>query len=395
MGAVARLAQQELDAPPDHLLAELGEGADHVLEVELLGPAADQRHHVGAERALQRREAVKLVQHHVGHGVALQLDHDAHALAVGLVADVGDAFDLLLAHQLGDLLDHRRLVHLIRDLGDDQRLALLAHGLGRDAAAHQDRAAALVIGGADARAAENEAAGREVGPGNDLDQLVDGDGRIVEIGDAGVDHLAEIMRRDVGRHADGDAAGAVDQQIREFRRQHDRLALAAVIVRLEIDRVVLEIVEQRHGGTREPHLGVALGRRRVAVDRAEIPLPVDQRQAHGEFLRQPHQRVVDRLVAVRVILTHRVAGDARRFVVGAVRRVVVLVHREEDAAMHGLQPVAHVGQRARHDHAHGVIEIGPLHLVDERDGPDVGGPWALDLCFVVVSQGRRKPVPKR
>ena len=127
MGAVARLAQQELDAPPDHLLAELGEGADEVLEVELLRPAADQRHHVGAERALQRREAVKLVQHHVGHGVALQLDHHAHALAIELVANIGDAFDLLLAHQLGDLLHHRRLVHLIGDFGDDQRLALLAH----------------------------------------------------------------------------------------------------------------------------------------------------------------------------------------------------------------------------------------------------------------------------
>ena len=101
----------------------------------------------------------------------------------------------------------------------------------------------------------------------------------------------------------------------------------------------------------------------------------------------PHQRVVNRLIAMRVILAHGVAGDARRFVVGAVRRVVVLVHRIEDAAMHRLQPVAHVGKRARHDHAHGVIEIGALHLVDERDGSDVGGRRALDLCFVVVSQG--------
>ena len=64
---------------------------------------------------LQRREAVELVQHHVGHGVALELDHDAIAVAVGFVAQVGDALDLLLAHQLGDALDHRRLVHLIRE----------------------------------------------------------------------------------------------------------------------------------------------------------------------------------------------------------------------------------------------------------------------------------------
>ena len=40
--------------------------------------------------------------------------------------------------------------------------------------------------------------------------------------------------------------------------------------------------------------------------------------------------------------------------------------------MHGLQTVAHVGQRAGHDHAHGVIEIGPLHLLGDSDGADVG-----------------------
>ena len=38
-----------------------------------------------------------------------------------------------------------------------------------------------------------------------------------------VAHLAEVVRRDVGRHADGDAARAVDQQVRKQRRHHERL----------------------------------------------------------------------------------------------------------------------------------------------------------------------------
>ena len=54
---------------------------------------------------------------------------------------------------------------------------------------------------------------------------------IVDQRDRRVDHLAEIVRRDVGRHADGDAAGAVDQQVREARRQDHRLLLGAVVVR--------------------------------------------------------------------------------------------------------------------------------------------------------------------
>ena len=98
-------------------------------------------------------------------------------------------------------------------------------------AAHDDRAAAGLIGAADAGAAEDDAAGREVRARHDLHQLVDGDRRIVDQRDPGVDHLAEIVRRDVGRHADRDAARAVDQQVRETRRQHRRLALGAVVVR--------------------------------------------------------------------------------------------------------------------------------------------------------------------
>ena len=61
-------------------------------------------------------------------------------------------------------------------------------------------------------------------------------------------------------------------------RQHHRLLERAVVVLAEIDRVLVEIVEQtaaRPWSSR--HSGVALGRRRIAVDGAEVALPVDQR----------------------------------------------------------------------------------------------------------------------
>ena len=160
-------------------------------------------------------------------------------------------------------------------------------------------------------------------------------------------------------------------KIGEARRQHHRLALVAVVVRLEIDGVAVDIGEQRHCGLGEPRFRVAHGRRRIAVDRAEIALPVDQLQAHGEILRHADQRVVDRLVAVRVIFTHHVADDARRLHVFLVGRMPLLVHRIEDAPMHRLQAVARIRQRPRHDHAHGVIEIRALHLLRDRHGANI------------------------
>ena len=90
MGAVAGLVEQELGAAGDDLFAEGDEGDQKILQVHHLRTAAVERQHVGGKIALQRREAIELVQHHVRHRVALQLDHDAKAVAVGFVAQIAE-----------------------------------------------------------------------------------------------------------------------------------------------------------------------------------------------------------------------------------------------------------------------------------------------------------------
>ena len=54
---------------------------------------------------------------------------------------------------------------------------------------------------------------------------------------------------------------------------------------------------------------------------------------------------------MRVVLAHDVADDARALGEAAVRAVAAVVHRVEHAAVHRLEPVAHVGQRAADDDA--------------------------------------------
>ncbi len=118
-----------------------------------------------------------------------------------------------------------------------------------------------VIGRADALTSEDDAAGRKIRPGNDVDEFVDGERGIVDQRHAGVDDLAEIVRRNVGRHADRDAAGAVDQKVRKFRRQHRGFAVAAVVIGLEIDGVLVDVVEQRLRDLGQPGFGVPHGGR--------------------------------------------------------------------------------------------------------------------------------------
>src|SRR5690606_23819311 len=124
---------------------------------------------------------------------------------------------------------------------------------------------------------------------------------------------------------------------------------------------------------RHARLGVAHGRGRVAVDRTEVALAVHQHVAEREGLRHAHQGVVHRLVAMRVVLADHVADDARRLVVGLVAVRAELVHRVQDAPMDRLEAVADVGERAAHDHAHGVIEVAAAHLVLEVDRDDFLG----------------------
>ena len=156
-----------------------------------------------------------------------------------------------------------------------------------------------------------------------------------------------------------------------LRRQHRGLLLGAVVVVDEVDGVLVDVGEELAGHRREARLGVAHRRRGVAVDRAEVALPVDQRVAHRERLGEPDERVVQRDIAVRVVLAHHLADDRGALAVGARGAEPHLAHRVQDPAMDGLEAVAHVRERPRDDDAHRVVEVRDAHLVLDADGSDV------------------------
>ena len=134
----------------------------------------------------------------------------------------------------------------------------------------------------------------------------------------------------------------------------------------------------------QPRLGVAIGGGIIAVDVAEIALAVDQRIARGEILGETHQRVVDRLVAVRMEVAHHVADDLCRFLERRAGIEAQQPHAVEDAPMHRLEAVARVRQRAVHDGGERVGEIALLQRLAQRDLLHVAagaGSWGISfLC---------------
>ena len=255
----------------------------------------------------------------------------------------------------------RRLVHLVRDLGDDDALALGAcASTSISAAARTTRRPRPVrYASRMPRAPVDDAAGREVRARHQYFMMPSMSHRRIR-------RAAPRWRRRSRVRLCGGMLVAMPTAMPDepFTSRFGTTAgstsgivARVVVVGPEVDGVLVEIGQHLAGDGAHARFGIALGRRRVAVHRAEVALAVDQRVAQRELLRHAHQRVVHRGGAVRMVVRGDVAGDLRGLAVRPIAVQVQVVHRGQDAPVHRLQPVAHVRQRARNDDAHRVIEI--------------------------------------
>ena len=382
MDARFGLAQLELRAPRDDTAAMIEELGEHVAQGQLARPALMNRQHDEAVALLQLGMLVELVEHDLRLGVALELDHDAHAVAIGLIAQIADALDALVVHQLGDALDDVLLDDLVGNLADDDRRApATLVGLDASQRAHRQDAAPVHIDFANLLLAQQLPASRKIRPRDEVEDLLHRERGLLDHREQRIAHLGQVVRRNVGRHPDRDAIGAVDQKIRNLTREKLGLLIGAVVVGLKIDGVLVDIGQHPLGDAGEARLGVAIRRGRVTIDGAEISLAVHQRIAERERLRHPHQRIVNRHVAVRMELLEHLADHAGALGMLAVGEQAFAEHRIEDASMDGLEAVANIGQRAPDIHRHRVVQVGLAHIgFDVQEGGFVVWGIAVGLC---------------
>ena len=309
----------------------------------------------------------QLVEHNLRRSVALDVDFDVHTDAVGVIFNVGNALEPLVLDQIGDIFNQPCFVDLIGQLGDDDFISavLCLHNLrfGADG----NFAAAGRIGGADAASSHDDTAGRKVGTGQTFHQLGKLRVGIVNQRANRVDGFAEVVRRNFRRHADRNTAGAVDQQIGKTAGQHHRLLQTVIVVGNKIDRVLVDVGEHIHRDFAHARLGISVRRRRIAVDRTEVAVTVHQHVTHGEVLRQTHHGVVNRSVAVRMVSTQHRTDGVGALMIGLGRLQASFVHGIENTSVNGLQTVAHIGQRTRHNDAHRIIEEAFAHLILQID----------------------------
>ena len=95
-----------------------------------------------------------------------------------------------------------------------------------------------------------------------------------------IDDFAKIVRRNVGCHAHRDPSATVDEQIWESTGENRGFGPGIVVVRNEIDRVLVHVGHERGAEMLEARFGVTHGRGRIAFDGAEIALTLDQGFTH-------------------------------------------------------------------------------------------------------------------
>ena len=99
-----------------------------------------------------------------------------------------------------------------------------------------------------------------------LEEALHVDLGFVDHGEQRVGHLAEVVRRDVRRHADRDPGRAVHEQLREVTRQDDGLFERRVVVGAPLDGVRTEIGQHLLRDRGELGLRVAVGSGLVAIE---------------------------------------------------------------------------------------------------------------------------------
>ena len=376
---------------------ELGPAAHHVAPVAQEEPQdARQGQEPGglsvqgqiddAERRLELRALVELAHHEVRVGVPVQLQDDPHPLPVRLVADVLNPVDDLVLGRLHHRFDQRGLVHCVGDLGDDDVHLAAPAVLHVHPAADDDLAATRPVGVVDALPSQYLASRGEVWPRQPLHEVrqagllrID---PLLEEPAEDVRHLPQVVRRDVRRHADGDARAPVYQKVGQDGGKGEGLLEGLVEVRPPLHGVLVDVRQHQLAQLVKPGLRVAHGCGPVPVHGPKVALSVHQAVPQAPVLRQAHHGVVDGAVAMGMVLTHRFSDDAGGLFIGGIVAEPQLGHRVEHPALHRLQPVAHVRQGPADDDAHRVVEVAVLDLPHQWQGKD---PFPcqrpLDLLF--------------
>ena len=180
---------------------------------------------------------------------ALDLDHQASSVRpVREILDVSDSLQLSGIDEVLDLFDHSLGTDQVGQFGDDDALATRMHLLDACGRPHPERSLARVVGIANTIQSDDLAATRQVGSRNESHQFVNRGVRMLDQVAQRLNDFHQVVRRAVGSHTHRDPRSAVDQQVGKGRREYRRLDILAVVIRFEVNSVLVQAIGHGHRG---------------------------------------------------------------------------------------------------------------------------------------------------
>ena len=174
------------------------------------------------------------------------------------------------------------------------------------------------------------------------------------------------MRRNVCGHAHRNPARPVGQKIGEGCGQNLGFRQGAIVIWAEINGVFVQPFKQRLGHRGHARLSISACRGVIAINISKISLTIDQWIAQVKILGQTRHCVINRGIAMWVVIPHHIARDFRRFTEAPVRGQTQLAHCKQDAAMNGFQAITRIRQGAMHDGGQRILQIARANGTAER-----------------------------
>ena len=268
----------------------------------------------------------------------------------------------MLVGEVGDVSHEVGLVDTVGNLSNNNLIVSLTT-LNLSLGTHHDTSTTSLIGIANTLQTIDIGSRGEVRTGDVLHQSLRVNIGVVNVGAATIDDLTQVMSRHIGSHTHGNTVTAVHQQVRHLRRHDGRLLKRVVEVRSHVNGLLVEVVHDVLTHLREAALRITHGSRRVAIDRTEVTLTVNQRIAHIPVLSHTDEGTIDRAVAVGVVLTKHLTDYARTFLIRLGRYVVDAHHTVENTAMNRLEAITDIREGTSHNHRHRIVDVRRLHLL--------------------------------
>ena len=219
VGTFLCLLKVELCAAYCHVVAMLYKVLHAFLKSEQTWTSLHQGDAVYRERRLHGSHLVQFVEYDVGVSVTAHVNNDTHTLTARLVVHVRDAGNLALLDEVGNTSNEVGLVYAVRNFCDDNLVVCVATLYFR-LCAHHDAATASLVSLLHTRQTIYICTCREVRSLDILHKSVYVDVGIVDIRAASVNHLTEVVCRNVGSHTHGNAVTAIHQKVRYLGRHY-------------------------------------------------------------------------------------------------------------------------------------------------------------------------------